>query len=1504
MDSASATNESGWISKTGSPTVFVFLHGILSSSRACWRNPSGTYWPRLVREDPRLHGPSVYACEYSAGPFSGPFDVYDAAEDVMRSLHADGPDSVLSRSRIIFVCHSQGGIVVRRMLISYVEIFQAKKIGLLLCGSPAWGSGWATLLSPIAWVLRFRQLSALSWGGVSLVHLDREFTKLVLDKRIPRLHGLNLLETRNFIPILPKIVSDAAASRYFEFRRIPGSTHQSLVKPHDVTHSSHAWLVHFTEQNDFLAASNFLTDGSRSQGSCDHEQNTRAQTRGDRQYKAPFQAPPLPSCHVDRRDLYEEVCDHLLSATDIDGALQITAMHGLGGVGKSTLAAAVAHSPIIKQRFPDGVIWLRVGPEPDLTKLLSSFLQGLGEAPSTISSVDGATGHLRTLMRDRAVLIVVDDVWYADHLQPFLVGTSRSHLLLTTRRLEVADSVHSRTIQLDSMTSAESFALLTKCAGKGKNSAPLSSSDQREAHQLAEQLGHHPLAMQLMGALIARGRGWADTNKNLLKEHVVSSAMAPHTGRAIEKIDACLTLSLEFLRQQDAALWSHFLWLAILPAGESIEAPIGSVLWNLSPEEAERTMAELAEDALLQSSATGYVLHSLLHSTARRLFTLPAPTGLGLTIQAGHAALLENYRRRAPSSRWDQLPDDGYIHGRLVWHMKHSENFQEIFRLLKSEDEEGRNLWFVRRDDLDQRSGYIEDLQVARELTQQHSTNPIADQLLWTLCISSVRSATRNIDEEVFVAIVSNGLWSPTQAYHWIRDTRQASTQPDLLVALARTILELASSLRVNAQPESRLRNECLMTAFELVINKTPTEFSVRQMARVVSEVDSQDKLTLARKAFNWCMSTSERFHLLGQLSNDARLQVIELLASEILQLDGADRLNHLVVILQYLPSERRAPYFEPFFGAIRQLRSGANGHTSACPAPPQKENRKQESASHHSLQKSESHALVVHETMDEKHSELPDKIGEAERERLIDTLIKALAMLPPNLEDRAKQELRGVDDSRLFRAIRNSTTPKKPDDDAEDAFSRALRAWNWDGTVRLIIDGSISPVQGILRALDMLPGAGVDRLCWRTAPALRKLDRTHCYELAVVLEERDKDAVSPRLLKALDDPDGTSELSKNFPLDALRNPTKDALIAFLCFGPKLLSRKMLRAYSAIMDLDEEVGAIYSLLPYISRPFPEDVLAGLRDDTSVGEKIAALTQIMVTLTSSIETSALCDMIETASKIHSEWWVVEAITMTSLHLSTEQELAALQTACNHIKNLDLKARGLSRIAIRMADLGLFTRAIEATDAIELPTSRWDTLVDLTKRLSSAGDFANASKAASGIGSSAQQSKAFLELAMELGAQGYSHDARDVIDRCVTHPDWKLAARSIIVDATGSDTKNLVPDRIAQRSATIDRPTEKSIITKGLDDARDEIGSHPGLSTVRSLVERSQDASFRHANFNLWTNAAPDSFIHRLGQEQRPRLLKVITSLAPLIGSDQPVCVTAVARAVRTACRWWH
>src|SRR5436190_6179345 len=102
-----------WLREPTSATSVVFVHGILSSAESAWRHRNGAYWPTLLHEDTGAHGLGIYVFTYNTGIFSGSYSVGDAADALKEHMRLD---RVLQCERLIFVCHSMGGIVVRKYL--------------------------------------------------------------------------------------------------------------------------------------------------------------------------------------------------------------------------------------------------------------------------------------------------------------------------------------------------------------------------------------------------------------------------------------------------------------------------------------------------------------------------------------------------------------------------------------------------------------------------------------------------------------------------------------------------------------------------------------------------------------------------------------------------------------------------------------------------------------------------------------------------------------------------------------------------------------------------------------------------------------------------------------------------------------------------------------------------------------------------------------------------------------------------------------------------------------------------------------------------------------------------------------------------------------------------------------------------------------------------------------------------------------------------------------------
>jgi DNA replication protein DnaC len=56
---------------------------------------------------------------------------------------------------------------------------------------------------------------------------------------------------------------------------------------------------------------------------------------------------------------------------------QRAGLHGMGGIGKTVLAAALAHDTAVRAAFPDGIFWLTISQTPDLLSRQHQLAQAL-----------------------------------------------------------------------------------------------------------------------------------------------------------------------------------------------------------------------------------------------------------------------------------------------------------------------------------------------------------------------------------------------------------------------------------------------------------------------------------------------------------------------------------------------------------------------------------------------------------------------------------------------------------------------------------------------------------------------------------------------------------------------------------------------------------------------------------------------------------------------------------------------------------------------------------------------------------------------------------------------------------------------------------------------------------------------------------------------------------------------------------------------------------------------
>jgi pimeloyl-ACP methyl ester carboxylesterase len=249
-DDEGSAMQGDWV-KRGSPTapVVVFIHGVLSSGESCWRHESGAYWPDIIAADPEMSDLSVYVFTYRTGFFSGSYRLADAVDALKEHFVLDG---ITGSAGIVFVCHSMGGIVARRYLVSRATelIERHAQVAIFLLASPSLGADYADWLKPLAKVLGHSQGDALRFArsNVWLADLDRDFLNLKEQGRLSMV-GKELIEDR-FIALRwlwrKQVVEPFSGARYFgEPYKVPESDHFSIAKIADENAIQHRQLKRF-----------------------------------------------------------------------------------------------------------------------------------------------------------------------------------------------------------------------------------------------------------------------------------------------------------------------------------------------------------------------------------------------------------------------------------------------------------------------------------------------------------------------------------------------------------------------------------------------------------------------------------------------------------------------------------------------------------------------------------------------------------------------------------------------------------------------------------------------------------------------------------------------------------------------------------------------------------------------------------------------------------------------------------------------------------------------------------------------------------------------------------------------------------------------------------------------------------------------------------------------------------------------------------------------------------
>ncbi|KIQ64767.1 hypothetical protein TR51_11435 [Kitasatospora griseola] len=292
------------------------------------------------------------------------------------------------------------------------------------------------------------------------------------------------------------------------------------------------------------------------------------------------------------------------------GAVVISAINGLGGVGKTSLAVHVGHA--LRGHFPDGRLHVDLrGAQAaplDPAEALAAFLTALGVADRDIPADLAERAALyRTTVTGRRLLILLDNAAGPEQVAPLLPG-SRTCAVLVTSRAWLSTLPGARHLPLDAMADDEALDLLAAVVGRARTDA-----EPAAAAAIVTACGRLPLAVRVAGSRLAAdpGQSLADLAASLADERTRLGELA-HEQAAVEPV---LALSYARLTEEQA----RALRLLALPDAPELGPADAAALLDRGPEQTRDLLEALVDLNLLQSPAADrYGFHDLLKVFARQ----------------------------------------------------------------------------------------------------------------------------------------------------------------------------------------------------------------------------------------------------------------------------------------------------------------------------------------------------------------------------------------------------------------------------------------------------------------------------------------------------------------------------------------------------------------------------------------------------------------------------------------------------------------------------------------------------------------------------------------------------------------------------------------------------------------------------------------------------------------------------------------------------------------------
>lgn len=281
-------------------------------------------------------------------------------------------------------------------------------------------------------------------------------------------------------------------------------------------------------------------------------------------------------------------------------------LHGMGGVGKTTMAAHLAYC--LRTHFRDGVLWASLS-RTDPMSILLAFAGALDHDVAEFTDLASRSAVVRDILAGKRILIVLDDAGSSEEVRPLLPPSGPAAVVVTTRRRNLGTAWGARRFRISTFgdDGTEAVRLFARILGKGRV-----QQEQAQFVEMAHLLGNLPLAIAVAGCRLAHESNWATADfleRLRCEQHRLGQLVSED-----QSVRLSFNLSFEALSPEQQRLFSTLGALG----GEDFSVEAAAHIAALPRQLAADLLRELFNLSLVQQGRPNrYRLHPLLRDYAR-----------------------------------------------------------------------------------------------------------------------------------------------------------------------------------------------------------------------------------------------------------------------------------------------------------------------------------------------------------------------------------------------------------------------------------------------------------------------------------------------------------------------------------------------------------------------------------------------------------------------------------------------------------------------------------------------------------------------------------------------------------------------------------------------------------------------------------------------------------------------------------------------------------------------